>query len=670
MSNDTILANAIRILSIDAVEQAKSGHPGMPMGMADIATVLWKNHLQHNPKNPNWLNRDRFVLSNGHGSMLLYSLLHLTGYNLTIDDLKQFRQLGSKTPGHPEYGYTDGVETTTGPLGQGLANAVGMALAEKLLAHEFNQPNLNIINHYTYVFVGDGCLMEGISHEVCSFAGTNKLNKLIIIYDDNGISIDGEVANWFTENVTQRFLAYGFNVINNIDGHDFSQIDNAIIKAKQSQDKPTIIICKTIIGKGSPNKEGKEECHGAPLGVEEVAKVRATLNWTNDNPFEIEQSIYDDFNCIKKGTIIEKTWQETFDQYQSNYPELAKQLLNRIEHKNSIHFDEIINLAINESLIKKENIATRKASQNAIEFYSNYVDNLLGGSADLTGSNLTNWKKCIRLSHENNFTGNYISYGVREFGMCAIMNGIYLHGGYRPFGGTFLMFSEYARNALRMASLMKIAPIFVFTHDSIGLGEDGPTHQPVEQLATLRMIPNMNIWRPCDTVETMVAWGIALQQTTIPTSLILSRQNTKFINREPLQINNIRNGGYILAKNCQIADIIIIATGSEVEVAFECYNTLISDKFNYKCQLISMPSTSIFDKQSQQCQEEVIPKKAKYKIVIEAGVDASWYKYVGLDSLIIGVNTFGESGKINNLFEHFGLTKDKILNNIIEYILN
>lgn len=669
MLNYSKLANAIRILSIDAVEHARSGHPGMPMGMADIATVLWKDHLHHNPLNPLWVNRDRFILSNGHGSMLLYSLLHLTGYNTSIHDLKNFRQLHSKTPGHPEYGYTDGVETTTGPLGQGLANAVGMALAEKLLAYEFNKADLNIIDHYTYVFVGDGCLMEGISHEVCSFAGTNKLNKLIIIYDDNGISIDGEIENWYTENVVQRFTSYGFNVINNINGHDFIEINTAISKAKQSKSQPTIIICKTIIGKGSPNKEGKEDCHGAPLGIEEVLLVRKTLNWDNKELFFIEKEIYTEFNCKEKGSLLEKQWQEKFNLYQQKYPDLAKKLMNRLKHNNEdINIKELISKAILEATNKKENIATRKSSQNAIEFYSNYFDNLLGGSADLTGSNLTNWKNSITLTKQNNFTGNYISYGVREFGMCAIMNGIYLHGGYRPFGGTFLMFSEYARNALRMASLMKISPIFIFTHDSIGLGEDGPTHQPIEQLATLRMIPNMNVWRPCDTVETMVAWGVALQQKTTPSSLIFSRQNAKFIERTTDVIKNIEKGGYILDKNDNNPEIIIIATGTEVELAQNCYKFLISNKFNYKCQLVSMPSTSCFDKESSEYQNAVIPKNSKYKIVIEAGIKDNWYKYVGTTGLIIGIDTFGESGKINDLLEYFGLTQEKVLNRIMEYI--
>jgi transketolase len=669
MLNYSKLANAIRILSIDAVEKASSGHPGMPMGMADIATVLWKDHLNHNPLNPLWVNRDRFVLSNGHGSMLLYSLLHLTGYNVSINDIKNFRQLHSKTPGHPEYGYTDGVETTTGPLGQGLANAVGMALAEKLLAHEFNKETLDIINHYTYVFVGDGCLMEGISHEVCSFAGTNKLNKLIIIYDDNGISIDGKIEDWYTENVSQRFISYGFNVIENVNGHDFLAINQAILQAKQNDIKPTIIICKTIIGKGSPNKSGKEDCHGAPLGTEEVSLIRKSLNWDNIEPFVIEKDIYKNFDCKIKGNLLELAWQEKFNLYQKKYPDLAKQLIDRMNHnQTAIDIKNLISIAVKECENKKENIATRKSSQNAIEFYSKYYNNLLGGSADLTGSNLTSWKNAIHLKHNNNFIGNYISYGVREFGMCAIMNGIYLHGGYRPFGGTFLMFSEYARNALRMASLMKIAPIFVFTHDSIGLGEDGPTHQPVEQLATLRMIPNMNVWRPCDTVETMVAWGIALQQKTTPSSLIFSRQNAKFIERTLDSIKNIEKGGYILAKNNNNPDIIIIATGTEVELAQNCYNVLITNKLNYKCQLVSMPSTSCFDKETKEYREEVIPQNAKYKIVIEAGISDNWYKYVGINGLIIGIDTFGESGKISDLLEYFALTQEKILTRIIEYI--
>lgn len=664
MINYNLLANAIRMLSADAVEKAKSGHPGMPMGMAEIGTVLWKNHLKHNPTNPKWMNRDRFVLSNGHGSMLIYSLLHLTGYNLTIDDLKQFRQFGSKTPGHPEYGYTDGVETTTGPLGQGLANAVGMAMAEKILASQFNKDDFEIIDHYTYTFVGDGCLMEGISHEVCSFAGTVNLNKLVVLYDDNGISIDGEVGEWFSEDVATRFKSYNWQVIENVDGHNVEQINNAIIKAKTSKTQPTLIICKTTIGKGSPNKAGKEESHGSPLGEAELSLVRKDLNW-NHEPFHVPHETYEQFDCKEAGIVFENQWNNLFKEYTRKYPELANELMRRNEHKLPNNWQELIDNAVKIANDKKETIATRKASQNAIEYYAQFLPEMFGGSADLTGSNLTKWKEAITSTHENNFTGNYISYGVREFGMSAILNGVFLHGGLKPFGGTFLMFSEYARNALRMASLMKIAPIFVYTHDSIGLGEDGPTHQPVEQTTTLRLIPNMNVWRPCDTVETMVAWGVALNESSTPSSLIFSRQNLKFIDRDNSTIKNINRGGYILRKNSDAPDILIIATGSEVELALLVYENLISN--SYKAQLVSMPSTSVFDKQDAKYRASVLPK-AKYKIVIEAGVPDTWYKYVGTDGLIVGMNTFGESAKASDLFDHFGFTIEKILNKIKKFI--
>ncbi len=664
MINYNLLANAIRMLSADAVEKAKSGHPGMPMGMAEIGTVLWKNHLKHNPTNPKWINRDRFILSNGHGSMLIYSLLHLTGYSLTIEDLKQFRQLGSKTPGHPEYGYTDGIETTTGPLGQGLANAVGMAMAEKILANQFNKDNFDIIDHYTYTFVGDGCLMEGISHEVCSFAGTINLNKLIVFYDDNGISIDGEVAEWFAEDVASRFRAYNWQVIENIDGHNVEEINNAIIKAKTSKNQPTLIICKTIIGKGSPNKAGKEESHGSPLGNTELSLVRKELNW-NYEPFNVPHETYNQFDCKETGKAFENQWNSLFKEYKSKHPELANELIRRNEHKSPTNWQQILDDGIKLANDKKETIATRKASLNAIEYYAQFLPEMFGGSADLTGSNLTKWKEAITSTHKNNFTGNYISYGVREFGMSAILNGIFLHGGLKPFGGTFLMFSEYARNALRMASLMKIAPIFVYTHDSIGLGEDGPTHQPVEQIATLRLIPNMNVWRPCDTVETMVAWGMALNESNTPSSLIFSRQNLKFIERDEITIKNINRGGYILQKNTDNPDILIIATGSEVELALSVYETLI--KNGYTAQLVSMPSTSIFEKQDLKYKKKVL-SNAKYKIAIEAGVSDSWYKYIGTDGLIIGMDTFGESANAPDLFAHFGFTLEQVVNKIKKLI--
>ncbi|MFO0320112.1 MAG: transketolase, partial [Neisseriaceae bacterium] len=625
MTNYNLLANAIRILSADAVENAKSGHPGMPMGMAEIATVLWKNHLKHNPINPKWFNRDRFILSNGHGSMLIYSLLHLAGYNLSIEDIKQFRQLGSKTPGHPEYGYIDGVETTTGPLGQGLANSVGMALAEKLLSHEFNKDGFNIVDHHTYTFIGDGCLMEGVSHEVCSLAGTLELGKLIVFYDDNGISIDGEVKDWFTENVATRFKAYNWQVIDNVDGHNIEEINEAIAQAKQNKDQPTIIICKTIIGKGSPNKAGKEECHGAPLGADEIGLIRQKFGWEFE-PFQIPQDVYTQFDGKESGNKLEFAWNQLFAEYKNKYPHFAAEFERRMNHRLPDNWDSIIHQAALDANGKKETIATRKASQNAIEYFAQYLPEFFGGSADLTGSNLTKWKNAITLDESNNFTGNYISYGVREFGMSAILNGIFLHGGYRPFGGTFLMFSEYARNAIRMASLMKIAPIFVYTHDSIGLGEDGPTHQPVEQLATLRVIPNMQVWRPCDTVETNVAWGVAISQTTSPSSLIFSRQNLKFIDRDLETIKNISRGGYILRKNSDNPEILIIATGSEVELALSTYEALCNS--GNKVQLVSMPSTSIFDKQDISYKNKVLPN-TRYKVAIEAGVADTWYKYIG-----------------------------------------
>lgn len=658
------IANAIRMLSADAVEKAKSGHPGMPMGMAEIGSVLWLNHLKHNPGNPKFINRDRFILSNGHGSMLLYSLLHLTGYNVTIDDLKNFRQFGSKTPGHPEYGYTDGVETTTGPLGQGLANAVGMAIAEKTLAHEFNRPGHNIVDHHTYVFVGDGCLMEGISHEVCSLAGTMGLGKLIVLYDDNGISIDGEVEGWFSEDVTKRFDAYNWQVIGPIDGHDSRAIDKAILDAKAESNRPSIIICKTKIGKGSPNKVGLEECHGSPLGETELELVRAELNWEY-KPFDIPETIYKEASCKEAGTQLEDAWSSQFDSYKLKHPELANEFMRRVEHKLPQNFEQIIQDGIKLANDKKETIASRKASLNAIEFFAKHLPELLGGSADLTGSNLTRWSFANTSSEKNHFTGNYISYGVREFGMSAILNGLYLHGGFRPFGGTFLMFSEYARNALRMASLMKIAPIFVYTHDSIGLGEDGPTHQAVEQTATLRLIPNMNTWRPCDTVETLVAWGHAISSEKTPSSLIFSRQNLKFIERDSDTIANIAKGGYILRSNSKEPKIVIIATGSELELGMNAFESLCAS--GKEVQLVSMPSTSVFDKQDSGYKQQVIPKNAKI-IAIEAGVTSLWYKYVGVDGLVIGLDGFGESAPAKDLFNHFGFTAEKVLDKINQFL--
>lgn len=657
MTNYKLLADAVRMLSADSVEKAKSGHPGAPMGMADMATVLWKDHLHHSPMNPNWINRDRFVLSNGHASMLLYSLLHLTGYRVSINDLKDFRQFHSNTPGHPEYGYTVGVETTTGPLGQGICNAVGMALAEKLLAKKFNREHYHVIDHHTYTFLGDGCLMEGVSHEACALAGTWGLGKLIAFYDDNGISIDGEVEGWFNEDVSRRFESYNWQVLGPIDGHKSEEVSLAIRKAKSMHSKPTLIICKTTIGKGSPNKSGKEESHGSPLGLTELELVRKELNW-DYAPFEIPNEVYKEFDCKGSGLKVENIWNQMFMEYQSRHPDLAEELLRCSEHQLPRGWNEIVAKGIELADDQKETIATRKASQNAIEYFSQYLPEFLGGSADLTGSNLTKWSKAVALDYKNHFIGNYISYGVREFGMSAIMNGVYLHGGFRPFGGTFLMFSEYARNALRMASLMKIAPIYVFTHDSIGLGEDGPTHQPVEQIASLRLIPNMNVWRPCDTVETMVAWGSAISERKTPTSLIFSRQNLKYIDRNQDQINNISRGGYVLLDGGSQPDYAIIATGSEVELALNVADKLVA--LGNKVRVVSMPSTSIFDRQDISYRTKVIGG-AKKMVAIEAGVSDTWYKYVGREGVIIGMNSFGESAPANKLFAHFGFTVEAVL---------
>lgn len=657
MADNKLLANAIRMLAAEGVEKAKSGHPGAPMGMAELGVALWREEMRHNPINPTWFNRDRFVLSNGHASMFQYALLHLTGYNLSIEELKNFRQLHSKTPGHPEYGYAPGIETTTGPLGQGIANAVGMALAEKLLAEEFNRDGYDIVDHHTYAIVGDGCLMEGISHEVCSLAGTLGLGKLIVFYDDNNISIDGEVHDWYSENVAKRFDAYNWHVVEAIDGHDVDAIRNAIHQAKSIHNRPSLIICKTTIGKGSPNKAGKEESHGAPLGASEIELVKKELGWTYA-PFEIPSEVYAGFDCKSKGMNAENSWNQLFTEYQSRHPQLAAEFVRRMEHKLPEDWSGIVKVAIKAANDKQETIASRKASQNAIEFYAEHLPEFFGGSADLTGSNLTRWSKATTLTEANRYSGNYISYGVREFGMAAIMNGIFLHGGYRVFGGTFLMFSEYARNALRMASLMKIAPIFVFTHDSIGLGEDGPTHQPVEQIATLRMIPNMIVWRPCDTVETMVAWADAIGRNKSPSSLIFSRQNLKFIERSQAQIDNIARGGYILVDGGKNPDYAIIATGSEVELALNVATKLTSD--GLKVRVISMPSTSVFDLQDESYRDEVLGG-AKKMIAIEAGVSDSWYKYVGKDGVIIGIDTFGESAPAAKLFDHFGFSVDKII---------
>jgi len=653
MVTRTELANAIRFLSMDAVEKAKSGHPGAPMGMADIAEVLWRDHLKHNPANPSWSNRDRFVLSNGHGSMLIYSLLHLTGYDLSIDDLKNFRQLHSKTPGHPEYGYAPGVETTTGPLGQGITNAVGMALAEKMLAAQFNRDGHTVVDHNTWVFLGDGCLMEGISHEACSLAGTWGLNKLIAFWDDNGISIDGHVEGWFTDNTPARFEAYGWQVIKNVNGHDPVEIATAIETAKKG-DRPTLICCKTTIGFGSPNKQGTHDVHGAPLGAAEIAAARETLNWPHA-PFEIPADIYAAWSARDKGALAEIEWNKQFDAYRAAYPELAAEFARRMQGELPAAWAEARDAAIAKIVDAAQTVATRKASQIALEAFSPSLPEFVGGSADLTGSNLTNWSGSKWIDAAGN--GNYISYGVREFGMAAIMNGMTLHGGLRPYGGTFLMFSEYARNALRMASLMKINPVFVFTHDSIGLGEDGPTHQPVEQVATLRMIPNHHTWRPCDTTEAAVAWAHAIEQKTTPSSLILSRQNLPFVARDAGQIAAIRRGGYVL-RDAADARAVLIATGSEIELALKAQEALAAE--GIAVRVVSMPCTNVFDQQDKAWQQSVLPAGLP-RLAIEAGVPDFWRKYVGLEGDVVGIAHFGESAPAGVLFKEFGFTVDNVV---------
>ena len=661
MSNLQIrMANAIRALSMDAVQQANSGHPGMPMGMADIAVGLWNEHLQHNPTDPHWLNRDRFVLSNGHGSMLLYSLLHLSGYDLSIEELKNFRQLHSKTPGHPEYGITVGVETTTGPLGQGVSNAVGMALAEKLLAEEFNRPGHQIVDHYTYVFLGDGCLMEGISHEVCSLAGTLKLNKLIALWDDNGISIDGKVVSWFNEDTPKRFEAYGWNVIRDVDGHDAEAVSAAITKAKKS-DKPTLICCKTAIGKGSPNMAGSDKVHGSPLGATEIAATRVALNWPYA-PFEIPKDIYAAWNFKKRGQALEHEWNKQFQAYKNKYPELASELQRRMQGDLSKDFSATLNAYLKTCESKAESVATRKASQNAIEALAPAVPEFMGGSADLTGSNLTNWSTCKAVRGDQ--WGNHINYGVREFGMSAIMNGIALHGGYIPFGGTFLTFSDYSRNALRMAALMKLRSIFVFTHDSIGLGEDGPTHQSVEQVASLRLIPNLMVWRPCDTTESGVAWGAAIERKNGPSALIFSRQTCPFVSRSAAQVKEIARGAYVLRdpKSTKI-DAVMIATGSEVALALQAAQQLEKDGIGVR--IVSMPSTTVFDQQDATYKAKVLPANIP-RIAVEAGVSDFWWKY-GC-AAVHGVDTFGESAPAPQLYEYFGLTSEQIAKTVKQCI--
>ena len=654
MSDRQYLANAIRALSMDAVQKAKSGHPGAPMGMADIAEVLWRDYLKHNPNNPDWADRDRFVLSNGHGSMLIYSLLHLTGYDLSIDDLKQFRQLDSKTPGHPEYGYTPGIETTTGPLGQGIANAVGMALAEKVLAAQFNRENYNIIDHHTYTFLGDGCLMEGISHEVCSLAGTLGLGKLIAFYDDNGISIDGEVEGWFTDNTAKRFESYGWQVIEAVDGHDAQAITQAIEEARSETEKPTLIICKTVIGFGSPNKQGSESCHGAPLGDDEIAATRKQLNWSHD-AFEIPADVYQQWSAKDKGAAVESSWNKRWVAYEQEHPELAKELKRRLNGELPENFSTTVFDYAQKLQNAPEAIATRKASLNVLNEMGPKLPELLGGSADLAGSNLTLWEGAKGVTADD-ASGNYVYYGVREFGMSAIMNGVTLHGGFKAYGATFLMFMEYARNAVRMAALMKQPSIFVYTHDSIGLGEDGPTHQPVEQLANLRQTPNLQCWRPCDPVETAVAWGAAIQSSKTPSALVFSRQGMQQQERDEEQVASIARGGYIL-KDCEgQPEIIFIATGSEVDLAVEAYEQL--SKEGRKARVVSMPSTNVFDIQSAEYKESVLPANVTCRVAIEAGITDFWMKYVGLNGEVIGMTTFGESAPAGDLYKHFGITAE------------
>ena len=650
------LANAIRALSMDAVQQANSGHPGMPMGMADIAEVLWNDFLQHNPNNPAWVDRDRFVLSNGHGSMLQYALLHLAGYDLSIDELRNFRQLHSKTPGHPEYGYAPGIETTTGPLGQGLANAVGMALAEKVLAGTFNRPNHTIVDHHTYVFLGDGCLMEGISHEVCSLAGTLGLNKLVAIYDDNGISIDGEVDGWFTDDTPARFEAYGWEVIADVDGHDADAVHRAIAKARASQGRPTLICCKTAIGWGSPNKQGKESAHGSPLGNDEVQLTREHLGWTHP-PFVVPNDVYSRWNASERGAAAEADWTTRFDAYRAEYPELAAEYLRRTTGQLPSDWSNKADRVLRSVEEKGQSIASRNASQNVLNDFGPELPELLGGSADLTPSNLTRWSGSSPTS--KNATGNYIHYGVREFGMCALANGIALHGGFIPYSATFLIFSEYARNALRMAALMGIRNIFVFTHDSIGLGEDGPTHQAVEQTATLRLIPNMSVWRPCDAVETVIAWRHAIERTSGPTSLLFSRQGLKHQVRSADQRANVAKGGYVLSEPEGEPTAILIATGSEVELAMAAATVLVEG--GVATRVVSMPSTDIFNAQSPEYRESVLPRRVINRVAVEAGVTGGWATYVGLDGAVVGLDTFGESGPAAAVFKHFGFTVDNVV---------
>jgi transketolase len=661
MSSHTDLANAIRALSIDAVQQANSGHPGMPMGMADIATVLWRQFLKHNPQNPHWINRDRFVLSNGHGSMLLYSLLHLSGYDLSIDDLKDFRQLESKTPGHPEFGHTPGIETTTGPLGQGIANAVGMAIAEKLLAAEFNADDNAIIDHYTYVFLGDGCLMEGISHEVCSLAGTLQLNKLIAFYDDNGISIDGKIDGWFNDNTALRFQAYGWHVVDNIDGHDPQAIEQAIQAAQAEQQRPTIIICKTHIGFGSPRLQDSEKSHGAPLGQDEIAATKKALNWPHE-AFVVPEKIYQDWQTTERGNDLENSWQHQFDRYAEQSPDKAATLLRRLAGDLPKSFESVSEALIQNLNNSEQSDATRKLSQKCIESFATILPELLGGSADLTGSNNTNWSNAKALKPGES-AGNYLNYGVREFGMSAIMNGIALHGGFIPFGGTFLVFSDYARNAVRLSAMMQQRVIYIYSHDSIGLGEDGPTHQPIEHITMLRATPGLDVWRPADGVETAVAWQESLLQEG-PSCLLLSRQTLPYQQRNESQLSEVAKGGYVL-KDCEgEAEVILMATGSELQLATEAFEQLTQT--GTKVRVVSIPCMELFLRQSPDYQQHVLPASVTKRVAIEAGSPECWYRFTGLNGKVIGISEYGRSAPFKEIYQTLGITTDAIVTAVKE----
>ncbi|MEX0730480.1 MAG: transketolase [Aquisalimonadaceae bacterium] len=651
------LANAIRALSMDAVQRAKSGHPGAPMGMADIAEVLWNDFLSHNPANPAWVNRDRFVLSNGHGSMLLYSLLHLSGYDLSMDELKNFRQLHAKTPGHPEYGYAPGVETTTGPLGQGLANAVGMALAEKVLAAQFNRPGHTVVDHRTWCFVGDGCLMEGISHEVCSLAGTLGLEKLVVFYDDNGISIDGKVEGWFTDDTPKRFRAYGWHVIADVDGHDSEAVGRAVQEARKVRGRPTLICCKTVIGFGAPNACGTHSVHGAPLGDDEIQATREFLNWEHA-PFEIPATTYEGWDARDKGAAAEAQWNQVLAAYRKAHPELAAEFERRMRGDLPSHFEQHAGELLLKVADKAEKVATRKASEIALNGFGPYLPELIGGSADLTGSNNTRWSGCAPISADDG-DGNYLFYGVREFGMTAIMNGLALHGGFLPYGGTFLVFSDYARNAVRMAAIMNLRSVLVYTHDSIGLGEDGPTHQPVEHVSSLRIIPNMHVWRPCDVVETVASWRAAIERRDGPTSLVLTRQGVPHQERSPEQLKAVARGGYVLRDCGGEPQIILIATGSEVALAADAWKKLTDD--GLQVRLVSMPCAEVFEAQDAAYRESVLPASVRRRVAVEAAHVDYWRKYVGLDGAIIGMRGFGESAPANDLFPHFGFTVENVV---------